>query len=74
MICFSKREPELKSLLALEFLKLKQMLLELVKSLVNRGLMLLYLLVMMLYLFQVFRYRLILFGDEIEHSVSLKNV
>ena len=36
--------------------------------------MLLYLLVMMLYLFQVFRYRLILFGDEIKHSVGLKNV
>jgi hypothetical protein len=36
--------------------------------------MLLYLLVMMLYLFQVFRYRLILFGDEIKHSVGLKYV
>jgi hypothetical protein len=31
-------------------------------------------LVMMLYLFQVFRYRLILFGDEIKHSVGLKYV
>jgi hypothetical protein len=36
--------------------------------------MLLYLLVMMLYLFQVFRYRLILFGDKIKHSVGLKYV
>jgi hypothetical protein len=36
--------------------------------------MLLYLLVMMLYLFQVFRYRLILFGDEVEHSVGFKYV
>jgi hypothetical protein len=36
--------------------------------------MLLYLLVMMLYLFQVFRYCLILLGDEIKHSVGLKYV
>lgn len=50
------------------------MLFKLIKPLVNCELMLLYLLVMMLYLFQVFRYCLILFGNEIEHSVSLKNV